>query len=61
MKIIESDLVKVGSSKNVALPSMKNIKSQKTINLVHAGSSKNIGMENNLKEKSEVLKSRKLI
>lgn len=62
MKIIESDLVKVGSTKNIALPSMKNIKSQKTINLVHAGSNKNIGgAENKLKEKVEMSKSKKLI
>lgn len=40
VKNIESQLVKVGSSKNIGLPSMKNIKSQKTINLVHAGSKK---------------------
>mgnify|MGYP003687718367 CR=1 FL=1 len=61
IKNIESDLVKVGSTKNIGLPSMKNIKSQKTINLVHAGSSKNIAVENKLKEKSEATKSKKLI
>lgn len=46
LKFIDNDLVKAGSTKNVGLPSMKNIRSEKNINLINIASIKNIGTEN---------------
>ena len=42
IKNIDTDLAKVGSSKNIGLPSMKNIRSEKNLALINGPSSKNI-------------------
>jgi hypothetical protein len=57
LRFIENDLVKAGSTKNIGLPSMKNIKSEKNINLINIASIKNIGAENT---KTEAQKPKEL-
>jgi hypothetical protein len=46
LRFIENDPIKVGSTKNIGLPSMKSIKSEKNINLINIASIKNIGADN---------------
>ena len=46
LRFIENDNIKLASSKNIGLPSMKGIKSEKNINLINIASIKNIGAEN---------------